>query len=223
MGRPEIRAEVTTGDGAVGSGFNGDSLFGGSLSLALLNLVEGPDTHPRGFREIDKGPNEFDSHGPSLAILANTSSPKNPFPEIGAFVQDIYMNKRHWPQRDFFRSLVDAKLAIGISKEDQAKAMDIAISSLVTHYSGDREPGKGTLRKMVAYYNVELADLTDDPGAALPGINSGELSHLSPAKRLIMRSVAQKLSPDDVTDEQAEKVWRALDSLIEAGKIRPPR
>lgn len=164
IGRPEIRTKVRTGDGTPSRINNGDGLLGSRASLALLDLVERPDVDARCFGEGGKGSRKSDRHDPNLAILAKMSTPINPFPSVGLFVQHEHMNKRHWPQRDFFRSLVDAKIEKGISKEQQAKAMNMAVSSLVTHYSGDREPGKATLRKMVTYYGVELADLTDDPG-----------------------------------------------------------
>lgn len=132
------------------------------------------------------------------------------------------MSKK-WPQKQFFRSLVDAKLERGVSKQDQAENIGISYNTFVTHYSGDREPGKKTIRLMAEYYGVRISDLTDDPLAPIPGLSQEEIQALTPAKRLIMRSVAQKLSPEDVTDEAAEKFWKALDTLIDAGTIRPPR
>lgn len=147
---------------------------------------------------------------------------QNPIDRIGRFNQCEAMIRK-WPQKQFFRSLVDAKLEAGISKQAQADGVGISINTFVTHYSGDREPGKKTIKAMAEYYGVRISDLTDDPLAPIPGMTSEEIEALTPAKRLVMRSVAQKLSPEDVTDEQAEKVWRALDTLISAGTIRPPK
>ena len=74
---------------------------------------------------------------------------------------------------------------------------------------------------MAAYYKVPISELTDDPGAPIEGIDVEKTKKMTPAKRLIMQSVAQKISPDNVTDEYAEKVWRAIESLIDEGIIRP--
>lgn len=130
---------------------------------------------------------------------------------------------KKWPQKQFFRSLVDKRVEAGISKEEQAKGIGIALSTFTTHYSGDREPGKKTIRLMSEYYGVRTHELSDDPMEPIPGLDLEDIQSLTPAKRLIMRSVAQKIRPEDVTDETAEKVWKALDSLIDTGKIRPPR
>jgi DNA-binding XRE family transcriptional regulator len=129
----------------------------------------------------------------------------------------------HWIQQPFFRSLVDAKIEQGISKEMQAHGIGISHSSLITWYSGTRAPGIKTIKMMAQYYGCQLADLTDDPGAALPGLEPGALSGMTPAKRLVMRSIVQKLDDPEVSDDVAERVWLAIQSLIVSGVVRPPK
>lgn len=104
-------------------------------------------------------------------------------------------------------------------KAKLAKEIGIAASSFITYYSGKREPGKKTLKLFSEYFNIPLSDLTDDPSSPLPGVPAEVMSQLTPAKRLLLRSVAQKIGPDQVSDEQAERIWKALDALVEAGVI----
>jgi transcriptional regulator with XRE-family HTH domain len=126
-----------------------------------------------------------------------------------------------WPQQEYFRSLVDAKVAKGIPKEQQAKEAGIAETSFTTWYSGNRPPGIKTVKLLAAYYGVPVADLTDMPSEPVPGMEPDEMAKLTPAKRLVMRSLAQKLGSENVSDEAAEAYFRVIDSLIKAGKIRP--
>jgi hypothetical protein len=195
-----------------------------SDSPPRLYLVEGPKVDPASLRELEKGAgkSEIVHDGPRLAILANIVNPQIHLTDLDKRSKNGDMVKE-WLQRDFFRSLVDAKISQGISKEQQARESGIALSTFITHYSGNREPGKKTLKLMTAYYQVELSSLTDDPGNTVAGVPLDDWSKMSPAKRLVIRSIAQKIGPDEVTDEKAKKVWKALDSLIEDGSIKPPK
>lgn len=163
---------------------------------------------------------------PSLDVSSHFVKRQNPFENSKGDQSNALMtNKKtsEWIQQPRFRELADQWEANGVTKEDQAKGIGIEYSSFSTWYSGKREPGKKTIRLMCAYYGVPLAELTDDPGGTIPGVDADEWAKMTPAKRLVLRSIAQKLGPEDVTDESAEKMWRAIDSLIEAGKIKPSR
>jgi len=188
-----------------------------SSAAPSLDLVKNPDTHTRCVSEFFEGSGESDRHDPKLDLSSNPVNPKIQLTSLDKIAKTASMPKE-WPQRDYFRSLVDAKAFDGESKVEQAHRLDIAFSSFVTYYSGNREPGKSLLKRMSEYYGVPLANLTDDPGAELPGFQAGELAGLSPAKRLILRSFAQKLEHPLVTDEEAERVWRAMESLLKPKK-----
>lgn len=159
---------------------------------------------------------------PKLDDSSNLSSEEIKFSSMMICPKILGMRSSHWPQNEYFRSLVDAQCDRGISKEEQAKRIGIAHSSLVTWYSGDREPGKKTLRMLSAYYGVPLADLTDDPGAEIEGVDKEISSSLTPAKRLALRSFSRTMESDDVTDEDADKVLQLVDSFLKRRMIRQP-
>lgn len=165
------------------------------------------------------------SHVPILDVSSPDSSPNILLSRLDepSNMEDMSLPHGPWKQREFFRALVDAKEKFGITRPEQATGIGIAETSLTTWYSSNREPGKKTMKLLASYYEVGLADLTDDPGASLPGVDSDEMSRMTPAKRLVLRSIAQKLGPDDVTDEAAERYLKVIDSLVDAGKIRPPK
>jgi hypothetical protein len=202
----------------------GTGCLDGRLASSLI-LIESPHTEPSGPSEgLKRAGIDFSlRHNPILDETSKMSRPKIQLPKLDAS-SNISVMARTWHQQQRLRELVDAKVAAGVSKLDQARGIGIALSSLITAYSGkDREPGRKTIRLMSVYYGVQQSELTDDPMAQIPAIDVDDSKKMSPAKRLIMRSVAQKISPEDVTDEDAERVWKAIDSLIEAGKIRPPK
>lgn len=136
---------------------------------------------------------------------------------------------KEWKQREVLRRAADevmTRKGWGITPEGKAKLakeIGIAESSFITYYSGKREPGKKTLKLFAEYFNIPLAELTDDPSAPIPGVPADVMKQLTPAKRLVLRSVAQKIGPDQVTDDQAERVWKALEALVEAGVIPKPK
>jgi hypothetical protein len=104
---------------------------------------------------------------------------------ITEFVEDPGAFRRGgvWPQRKKFRELAESRLALGISKEQQAAAIGIEASSFVTYYSGKgREPGKRTLKSMADYYKVPLSELMDDGSG--PGKTwSASVGHFRPDSR----------------------------------------
>ena len=221
--RPPVRAQIPTGKLAPGRQMDRHGLILGSPASAL-DFVENPKVNAavRGERGKGAGEPEGLHDNPKLDDSSNRVKGNIYLTFLDEGSKNGRMVKT-WHQRDFFRALVDAKVQQGVSKEQQAREAGIAPSTLVTHYSGDREPGKKTLKLIAAYYQVELSSLTDDPGAPIEGVSPDAWARLTPAKRLVLRSVAQKIGPDDVTDATAQKVWRAIESLVETGKIKPPR
>lgn len=221
--RPPVGAQFPAGKFAPSRFVDLDGLVLGGAP-AGLDLVESPNVKPASLCEFQKGAGKPDRihDNPSLDDLANLSTQQFPLTFLDKGSKNGRMSKK-WLQRDFFRALVDAKVETGISKEMQAQEADVALSTFITHYSGDREPGKKTLHKFASYYQVELSALTDDPGSPVGRLNADDWANMTPAKRLILRSIAQKIAPDDVTDERATRVWKALDGLIEDGTIKPPK
>lgn len=73
---------------------------------------------------------------------------------------------------------------------------------------------------MALYYGVKLSEFMDVPDEPIPGVDLKNSEKLSPAKRLVLRSVAQKLGPDQVSDADAEKFLKALEAMIESGILR---
>lgn len=127
-----------------------------------------------------------------------------------------------WLQQSRFRELVDLKVEQGITKEQQAQAMGMPLSSLITWYSGNRAPGMRTIHKLVAYYQVPMHELADDPSVPIPGVDQAVVASLSPAKRLILRSMAKTLDNANLSGDKAVAFWQAIDDLIGAGLIPPP-
>jgi hypothetical protein len=126
-----------------------------------------------------------------------------------------------WLQYRRFRELADAQLAGGVSKEDQARGIGIELSTFVTFYSGGgkREPGKDTLKKLSAYYQVQLSELTDDPGAPVAGVPQAQFAESSEEERVMMRAMGSDLSK--LTPEQrraAFEAWSAIVRGYQAGK-----
>ena len=143
----------------------------------------------------------------------------------GLGTQSVFMTTDVWPQRKNFRKRLDAYLKKNdLIQADVAKMLGIELSHLRNAlYRPEKRLSLEVLQVACRVFGCHITEFIDNPNESLPGIDDGEMAHLSPSKRLIIRSVAQKLGQEDVTDESAEKVWKAIDSLIDAGKIRSPR
>lgn len=139
-GRSRLSSRVATGFGTeqrtpvnpenLGNGFRG---FYGRLPSGLV-LVQGPNTDPCRVCEGLKGPgvNASSSHRSSLELKSKMSRPEDQLNGLDAPSKIQSMSNDPWPQRKRFRDLVDAKVASGVSKEDQADALGLAFSTFVT-------------------------------------------------------------------------------------------
>lgn len=226
-----VRPQIPAWDLALGAPMNARRLISRG-SAALLYLVQAPNTHADAVSKgLQRAGKANDSHDPKLDIMSNKVKSELPIEWLEVSSNHRGMNTiKAWPQAEFFRSLVDnwleANPNVNESKLERraalARSIGIAPSSLSTAYSNKREPGKGTLVKIAAFFQVPLSSLTYDPGAPVPGLTSEDLSTLSPVKHLVMTSIAQKIGPDSVSDESAVRVWKAIADLISDDKI-PPR
>ena len=129
-----------------------------------------------------------------------------------------------WRQRDRFIALADADVAEliskGMSEDDAYQTVAIAIglktgASLKTAYRHDhrRKPKRPTVELAAQRWGVLESEIY------------GTESHreLSPAKRLVRQSVTKVLTDVNTSDEDAERIWNAIEGLMEAGKIPKPR
>lgn len=110
-------------------------------------------------------------------------------------------------------------MAQGMSEDAAFQTVAVAIglttgASLRTAYRHDhrRAPKRPVIKLAAARWGVDESEIygaTHD----LP----------SPAKRLARQSITKYLADPNTSDEDAEKVFNALQDLIEAGAIRKPR
>ena len=121
-----------------------------------------------------------------------------------------------WKQRDRFMELVDQKVASGTPMPEIAKALGLrTTSSLDTAYRYDhrRIPKRPTIERAAAYFGVSQSEIYGDTDSQA----------MSPAKRLVHRSITKTLRDPHISDETAEKIWNAIELLIEEGKIPKPQ
>lgn len=181
-----------------------------------LILVKGPLGDPRRGGQCLEGAgvNFSRRHDPSLDDSSKVSSVNIHLGDLDGSSNTEGM-KKPWPQNARFRELVDALVASGTSEEAQAEGIGITHSSFVTWYSSkDREPGKKTLRLLCAYYSVPLADLTDDPGAAVDG---HPLSTQSPMDRHRFTQMIQMVKELNLTEEDKNTLFK---EYIRDAKLR---
>ena len=225
--RPEIRAQIATLDSAVGGGFDGKTKVCRTRFDARNVFMEsgvGLPVEPTLQLGDGKG-EEMTNIGHTLKIMPKIDMVKSNDPYSFFGYTHHIGGMDIWPLRKTFKKNISLyQKKTGKTQEQVALELGITVVHLRNClYRKDKRMGIDVLGRAATLFGCDITEFVDNPNAELPGIDPGEMSHMTPAKRLILRSVAQKLSPDDVTDEQAEKVWRALDALVEAGKIRSPK
>lgn len=133
-----------------------------------------------------------------------------------------------WPQRPRFRELVlRHREETGMTRRALAKALGVAETTLYGYlYNGHQAPGRDSIRRIAAFFDISTSELMDDPGVGLPGLSPSQLNKASEQDRLFLQTVFRDISK--LTPEQkgvALDLWKVAVRALETqpSKRRPSK